>query len=196
MTASQIDISRTNLSQGGIPQITGVHHTAFRCRDAEETRHFYQGIMGLPLAAALAFDEEPGTGAPLQYMHLFFEMGDGNYVAFFDLPESATEERFKKKNGFNLHIAFAVDNLDDLAAFQTRFENNGVECFGPIDHHFVHSIYCFDPNGIQVEITCKVPAHDTIMADEAAKADAEMKRWTAATTPIKAPKLKLPQAAE
>ena len=41
-----------------------------------------------------------------------------------------------------------------------------------------------------------MPAHDTIMADEAAKADAEMKAWTAKTTPMKAPKLKLPQAAE
>ncbi len=186
----------TATSRTGVPQITGVHHTAFRCRDAEETRQFYQGIMGLPLAAALAFDEEPGTGAPLDYMHLFFEMGDGNYVAFFDLPESATEERFKKKNGFNLHIAFAVDSLEDLDAFKKRFEEHGVEVFGPLDHHFVQSIYCFDPNGIQVEITAKVPAHDTIMADEAAKADGEMKAWTAKTTPMKTPKLKLPQAAE
>lgn len=191
MTATQ-----TSVSRGGVPQITGVHHTAFRCRDAAETRHFYQNIMGLPLAAALSFDEEPGTGAPLQYMHLFFEMGDGNYVAFFDLPDSATEEKFKKRSGFNLHIAFAVDSMDDLAAFRERFEAHGIEVFGPIDHHFVQSIYCFDPNGIQVEVTSRVPAHDTIMADEAAKADAEMKRWTAATVPIKAPKLKLPRAAE
>lgn len=51
-----------------VPAIRGVHHTAFRCRDAAETQRFYEGVLGLPLAAALSFDEEPGTGAPLKYM--------------------------------------------------------------------------------------------------------------------------------
>ena len=108
-----------------VPVIRGVHHTAFRCRDAAETQRFYEGVLGLPLAAALSFDEEPGTGAPLKYMHLFFEMGDGNYVAFFDLPDSADESRFKKKSGFNLHIAFEVATKADLDDFQRRFQEHG-----------------------------------------------------------------------
>lgn len=173
------------------PKITGVHHTAFRCRDAGETRRFYEEIMGLPLAAALAFDKDPGTGAPLHYMHLFFEMGDGRYVAFFDLPESATEDRFKKKNGFNLHIAFEVGSLDDMRAFKRRFDDYGVECHGPIDHEFVHSIYAWDPNGIQVEITARVARHDAFMADEKAHSAAAMTQWDADTMHIKTPKLKL-----
>ena len=178
-----------------VPTIRGVHHTAFRCRDADETRRFYEGVLGLPLAAALAFDEEPGTGAPLKYMHLFFEMGDGNYVAFFDLPESADESRFKKKSGFNLHIAFEVATKADLEAFQRRFKEHGVENHGPIDHHFVKSIYAWDPNGIQIEITWRDPAHDKIMADERAKAGPAMKEWDKATVPLKAGKLKLRAAA-
>jgi catechol 2,3-dioxygenase-like lactoylglutathione lyase family enzyme len=178
-----------------VPTIRGVHHTAFRCRDADETRRFYEGVLGLPLAAALAFDEEPGTGAPLKYMHLFFEMGDGNYVAFFDLPESADESRFKKKSGFNLHIAFEVATKADLEAFQRRFKEHGVENHGPIDHHFVKSIYAWDPNGIQIEITWRDPAHDKIMADERAKAGPAMKEWDKATVPLKAGKLKRRAAA-
>ena len=71
------------------PALKGVHHSAFRCRDAEETRKFYEDILGLPLKAALVFEEEPGSGRPIPYMHLFFELGDGNYVAFFDVPEGA-----------------------------------------------------------------------------------------------------------
>jgi catechol 2,3-dioxygenase-like lactoylglutathione lyase family enzyme len=174
-----------------IPAIRGVHHTAFRCRDAAETRRFYEGILGLPLAAALSFDEEPGTGAPLKYMHLFFEMGDGRYVAFFDLPDSADESRFKKKSGFNLHIAFEVATKDDLEDFQHRFQAHGVENHGPIDHHFVKSIYAWDPNGIQIEITWRDPAHDAIMSDERAKAAAIMDTWNKDTQPMKAGKLKL-----
>jgi catechol 2,3-dioxygenase-like lactoylglutathione lyase family enzyme len=174
-----------------IPAIRGVHHTAFRCRDAAETRRFYEGILGLPLAAALSFGEEPGTGAPLKYMHLFFEMGDGRYVAFFDLPDSADESRFKKKSGFNLHIAFEVATKDDLDGFQRRFQEHGVENHGPIDHHFVKSIYAWDPNGIQIEITWRDPAHDAIMADERAKSASIMDTWNKDTLPMKAGKLKL-----
>jgi len=178
-----------------IPAIRGVHHTAFRCRDAAETRRFYEGVLGLPLAAALAFDEEPGTGAPLKYMHLFFEMGDGTYVAFFDLPESADEAKFKKKSGFNLHIAFEVATKADLEGFQRRFAEHGIENHGPIDHHFVKSIYAWDPNGIQIEITWRDPAHDAIMAGERAKAASIMKDWDKDTAPIKVAKLKLKSAA-
>ncbi len=171
------------------PAIRGIHHSAFRCRDAAETRQFYEEVLGLKLAAALAFDEEPGTGAPLKYLHLFFEMGDGNYIAFFDLPESADEARFKKKSGFNLHVAFEVAAKHDLEAFQRRFDARGIENHGPIDHHFVKSIYAWDPNGIQIEITWRDPDHDAMMADERAKAEAAMRLWDADTAPIKTGKL-------
>ena len=171
---------------GSIPKISGVHHTAFRCRDAAQTRHFYEGVLGLPLAAALSFDEEPGTGAPLQYMHLFFELGDGNYVAFFDLPESADESRFKKRSGFNLHVAFEVDD--------ERHRDHGIENHGPIDHHFVKSIYAWDPNGIQIEITWRVPSHDQILRDERARSSDAMKQWDHATAPIRTARLKRPAA--
>ncbi|MGE0734258.1 MAG: VOC family protein [Alphaproteobacteria bacterium] len=174
-----------------VPKITGVHHTAFRCRDATETRWFYEEVMGLPLAAALAFDKDPGTGAPMHYMHLFFEMGDGRFVAFFDLPDSATEDRFKKKNGFNLHIAFEVDTLEQMKAFKQRFDQYGIECHGPIDHGFVESIYAWDPNGIQVEVTARAAKYDAIMADEQSHVDAAMKKWDQDTRHIKVPKLKL-----
>ena len=42
------------------PTIKGIHHSAYRCRDAEETRRFYEEVMGLTLAAALDFDEISG----------------------------------------------------------------------------------------------------------------------------------------
>ena len=44
------------MSEAGPPRITGIHHSAYRCRDAAETRAFYEGVLGLEVAAALAFD--------------------------------------------------------------------------------------------------------------------------------------------
>ena len=81
------------------PAIKGMHHMAYRCRDAEETKKFYGDILGLKPAAALAFDKDP-SGADRPYMHLFFEMGDGNYIAFFDAPSSADEDHFNRKSSW------------------------------------------------------------------------------------------------
>jgi catechol 2,3-dioxygenase-like lactoylglutathione lyase family enzyme len=168
------------------PAITGVHHSAYRCRDAEETRAFYEDVLGLPLAAALTFEEEPGTGAKHPYMHLFFRLGDGRFIAFFDAPQSAKPEHFRMKHGFDRHIAFEVADSDALFAMKSRLSDAGIACFGPIDHHFVHSIYTWDPNGLQVEVTARDPHHDAILADEAAQARATMAAWTQATAEQKA----------
>lgn len=168
------------------PALKGVHHSAYRCRDAEETRKFYEDILGLPLKAALVFEEEPGTGRPLPYMHLFFELGDGNFVAFFDVPEGAHSGKFKMRWGMDLHFAMEASSYQEMMAFKVRLDQAGVPCFGPIDHHFVHSIYFYDPNGINVEITCRDASHDVIMASEAVNAAQVMANWTARTAAQKA----------
>ena len=187
---------RTPTGLPSAPRISGMHHTAWRCRDAAETRWFYETVCGLEMEAALAFKEAPGSGMPLNYMHLFFKMGDGRYVAFFDLPDSAKEEYFKKRSGFNLHMAMEVDTAAELDAFKKRWEAHGLEVYGPIDHHFCHSIYTYDPNGIQVEITCRTAQHDSIMAHELAVREDSMAKWNVDTGPIKAGKLKISPVAE
>ena len=168
------------------PRLKGIHHSAFRCRDAEETRQFYEDILGLDLKATLVFDEEPGTGRHMPYMHLFFEMGDGNYIAFFDVPEGAHEGKFKMKWGFDMHFAFEANSMDEMMAFKKRLDDCGIPCFGPIDHHFVHSIYFYDPNGVNVEITCRDAQHDAIMLAEAGNAKQVMADWSARTAAAKA----------
>ena len=161
-----------------LPPLQQFHHVAFRCRDAEETRQFYQDVLGLPLSAGLAFDEVSGTHTPLRYLHLFFGLGDGSFIAFFDAPDTATEEHFKRRSGFNRHVAIQAGSLDALATYQERLRVHGVPCDGPLDHGFVKSIYFFDPNGIQLEITARTGQYPDIMADEAAKAQGELANWT------------------
>jgi catechol 2,3-dioxygenase-like lactoylglutathione lyase family enzyme len=161
--------------------LKGIHHSAFRCRDAEETRAFYEDALGLPVAAALAFDEEPGTGKPHPYVHIFFRLPDGNFIAFFDAPDSARPAHFRPAHGFDRHIAFEAGSVAGLAAWKARLDARGVPCFGPIDHHFVQSLYLWDPNGLQVEITARTVDHDPILAREERAAREVLADWTART---------------
>ena len=164
--------------------INSVHHVAYRCRDAEQTRWFYEDILGLKLAAAMAFDHVSGTSKKLEYMHIFFEMKDGNYIAFFDDPHNAPPDFFKDMNGFDSHLAVQVENLDDLRKIKKNLDNIGWSSF-EIDHDFVRSLYIFDPNGIQLEFTCRAIDHDEIMQEDANKAHKELEKWTSRTRDLK-----------
>ena len=68
--------------------INGLHHFAYRCRDAEETRHFYEDILGLPLIHVIRQDRVPSTQEHCPHAHIFFRMTDGSCVAFFDLGDN------------------------------------------------------------------------------------------------------------
>ena len=154
------------LNPADLRPINNTQHTAYRCRDAEQTRWFCEDVLGLKLAAALAFDEHSGVeGLPRKYMHLFFAMGDGNLVAFFDDPDHVSSDYFDKKmDGFNSHISMEVGSVDDLLAMQKRIRDAGITCLGPIDHGFAKAVYFYDPNNIQMELICKTPNYGEIMA--------------------------------
>ena len=66
-----------------------LHHVAYRCRDAQETVEFYTKVLGLKYAAG---EQSPEGARPygeeVDLIHIFFECGDGSYIAFFDLPSS------------------------------------------------------------------------------------------------------------
>jgi catechol 2,3-dioxygenase-like lactoylglutathione lyase family enzyme len=174
------------------PTITGFHHIAYRCRDAEETRKFYCDLLGLKPAAALAFDKEPGSGKERPFMHLFFEMGDGKFIAFFDEPTSASDDVFRMKDGIeDYHFAFEVGSMEEMEAFIARLKEAKVPVFGPIDHHFCHSIYFFDPSGLACEITVRDAKHDEIMAAEGDRAAQAIHEWTEKTRTLKKARLKL-----
>lgn len=159
--------------------LKGIHHTAYRCRDAEETRAFYEDLLGLPLAAALEEEREPGSGRKNPFVHIFFRLADGNYIAFFDAPSTVGPDSFTLVHGFDRHIAFEAEDEATLKAWQDKLNAANVPCFGPIDHGFVRSVYFSDPNGLPLEITTRVAAHDAIMAHEAAHARDVISNWTA-----------------
>ncbi|MEM7695665.1 MAG: VOC family protein [Pseudomonadota bacterium] len=158
--------------------IKGMHHFAWRCRDAEETRHFYEDLLGLPLAHVLYNDKVPSTGEPNPHVHIFFQMGDGSFMAFFDLGDGVKAEPSPNTPAWVNHIALEVPDEDALADAKARLEAAGFDVVGVTDHHFIHSIYVFDPNGIRVELTTKV-IEDAELAKAADHAHAALDKWTA-----------------
>ena len=132
--------------------IKGLHHNAYRCRDAEETRQFYEDFLGLPLADAFEITTTQ-SGRETSVLHVFFEMADGSFMAFFDDPDSPFD--FKEQRDFDLHIALKVD-MEHLHVFLAKGAAEGRHVRGPVDHGFIHSIYLRDPNGYVVELSTPV----------------------------------------
>lgn len=160
-----------------VAPIHGLHHFAYRCRDAEETRHFYEDILGLPLAHVIKADHVPSTGEYCPYVHVFFEMQDGSYIAFFDLGDNTAAEPSPNTPAWVNHIALRMSSVNEVIAAKKRLEAAGVEVVGVTDHGFIQSIYFFDPNGIRLELTAENLSDDTA-AEFKASAHDELAAWT------------------
>ncbi len=153
--------------------IKGLHHNAYRCRDSEQTRQFYEGFLGLPLADAFEI-ETTKTGRATKVLHSFYRMDDGSFLAFFEAPGMPFE--FKDQHDFDLHIALEVDN-DALIKMFEKGKNLGMVPRGISDHGFIHSIYFRDPNGYVIELTAKQPIEEAATEE---RARAALDRWQAA----------------
>ena len=156
--------------------IEGLHHNAYRCRDSEATRRFYEDFLGLRLAGTLEIKESK-SGRKTNTLHTFYQLGDGSYLAFFEAPDMPF--KFKPQHDYDLHIALEVDTRT-LEAMLAKGKAAGIETRGVSDHGFVHSIYFRDPNGYVIELAAKTPGHDQAMDPAVNEARAKLDRWQAA----------------
>ncbi|GGB80616.1 MULTISPECIES: VOC family protein [Henriciella] len=138
------------------PNLQGVHHVAYRCKDAKETVEFYKDVLGMDFQLAIAEDHVPSTGAYDPYMHVFLDAGNGNVLAFFELPNQKDMGRDENTPQWVQHIAFKVATMDDLMNAKARAESRGLEVVGPTHHGIFKSIYFFDPNGHRLELACNI----------------------------------------
>src|SRR5262249_28677449 len=147
--------------------IKGLHHNAYRCRDSEETRVFYEDFLGLRLVSAFEIDEGRG-------LDTFFAMDDGTCLAFFEVPRTAVA--FKQVHDLDLHSALGVepDVFDNMLQ---KGKAEGLEVRGPVDHGFVRSIYFRDPNGYIIELTASTGVQQEIMDPAISKPHASLARW-------------------
>jgi catechol 2,3-dioxygenase-like lactoylglutathione lyase family enzyme len=156
--------------------IKKLHHNAYRCRDSEQTRGFYEGFLGLPLAGTLEIHETK-SGRRTDTLHTFYRLDDGSYLAFFEAPDMPFE--FKTQHDFDLHIALEVEPAA-LQEMLAKGRSAGIETRGVSDHGFIHSIYFRDPNGYVIELCSKLPQHDREMDPTTNGARTKLDHWTAA----------------
>ncbi len=160
------------------PPIQQLHHYAYRARDAEETRHFYEDILGLPLYHIIQSDYVPSTGEYCPYTHFFFRLQDGSFIAFFDLGDDEAAQPSPNTPLWVNHVAFRLDSIAELDAMKARLQAHGIEVLGVTDHHVFKSIYFFDPNGIRLELSAQV-ADEFEMMKESKVAHSRLKDWNA-----------------
>ena len=162
--------------------IKGLHHNAYRCRDSEETRRFYEDFLGLPLCQALEI-KETKSGRKTHTLHTFYKMDDGSCLAFFEAPDMTFE--FKSQHDYDLHIALEVPRAV-LETMMAKGKAAGIETRGISDHRFIDSIYFRDPNGYVIELTAKRPGHDEAMDPAKSGARAKLDAWQSGKRQAKA----------
>jgi glyoxylase I family protein len=172
-------------ARAGIPvvhpeiKVRQLFHHAFRARDSEATRHFYEDLIGMPLIASFVETRVPSTGAPTNYIHTYFGLGDGGALAFFQFAEeNASPTGFAPVSSFDQHVALYMDSLDSLREVRARLSAAGVP-IREVDHGYCYSLYIHDPNGLQVELAVDVPDTDDIMAQARLTARDTLDNWLA-----------------
>ncbi|HEY9316162.1 VOC family protein [Williamsia sp.] len=118
----------------------GLHHTALVSSDVEQTVQFYQGILEFPLTELIENRDYPGSS------HFFFDIGNGNLLAFFDFPGLDVGPYQEVLGGLH-HVAISVEPTR-WEALRTKLTDAGVEL---IEHSDV-SLYFRDPDGARLEL--------------------------------------------
>ena len=147
--------------------IKGLHHNAYRCRDSEETRAWYEDFLGLRFISA--FEVAEGRG-----LHTFFEMDDGSCLAFFEVPGKPFD--FKEQDALDLHIALDVEP-EVFERMLAKGRAEGREVRGPVDHGFCRSIYVRDPNGYIIELSADTGTHTEQIDPALSKPHEALARW-------------------
>ena len=147
-----------------------LHHSAYRCKDSEETRAFYEGFLELKLVKVLEINTTKSK-RKTSVLHTFYQLKDGSCITFFEEPKK--KFNFKEQRDFDLHIAFQV-TIKDLHKMYDKGLKENIHTRGIIDHGFIKSIYFRDPNGYVIELTSPV---EKLNNNSHAKNLSILKKW-------------------
>ncbi len=152
------------MSAPGNHWVRGVDHTAFVTFEPAETVRFYRDILGFPLSQSVC---ATGWGPAPDFVHFFFDIGNGDQLAFFyyfgheryedaEIPDLLKSAR---------HLALNVETLEHLDEYERRLTEGGYAPYMRVMHETIESIYVTDPNGLNFEITR--PLRESTDADRA-----------------------------
>ncbi len=117
----------------------GVHHVALLCTDVDTTIRFYQDLLGFPLTELFENRDYEGS------THLFFDIGNGNSLAFFDFPGLDLGGYDEVLGGLH-HLAISVPS----EAWQRQ--RDALEAAGVAVRVIQTSMYFDDPDGARIEL--------------------------------------------
>lgn len=117
----------------------GVHHQAFICSDVEQTIAFYQGLLEFPLTDLFQNRDYEGS------THFFFDIGNGNAIAFFDFPGLGLDP-YQEVLGGHHHLAISMPE-DNWRRIRAKLDDAGIEYW---EHQT--SLYFTDPDGLRLEL--------------------------------------------
>ena len=153
MTDQAIDLQRINAERDRIraeylrpagqrtpSAARGIHHVALLSSDVERTVRFYQDVLGFPLTDIFENRDYRGSN------HFFFDLGNGNLLAFFDFPGLDLGPYAEVLGGLH-HIAISVEP-EKWAQARQGFDAAGV----PYQLESGTSMYFRDPDGARLEL--------------------------------------------
>jgi catechol 2,3-dioxygenase-like lactoylglutathione lyase family enzyme len=118
----------------------GLHHVALISTDVEQTVRFYQEILEFPLTEIFENRDYEGSN------HFFFDIGNGNLLAFFDFPGLDLGPYAEVIGGLH-HVAISVEP-DRWRHLRDKLDKAGVEYLMESGT----SIYFRDPDGARIEL--------------------------------------------
>lgn len=157
--------------------IQKIHHVAYRCIDAKQTVEWYEKHLGMRFVLAIAENQVPSTKAPDPYMHVFLDAGDGNILAFFELPTQPPMDRDRNTPVWVQHLALKVDSVETLIKTKETLQAAGIEVIGPTDHTIFKSIYFFDPSGHRLELAADTGTQEMMNKLDAVKREM-LEEWS------------------
>ena len=138
----------------------GFSHIGLSTLDLDQTRAFYEGVLGFqPVVADTITIKEGG-----HLRHMFFDVGGGQLIAFLE-PNGVPDVPAKYDAGINrglgvpagfYHFAFEAGSAAALTKKRDELRAKGVETTEIVDHGWARSIYFKDPNGLSLEYCCLV----------------------------------------
>lgn len=153
-----------------------LNHAAWVTHDVEATAEFYTRVMGMEVASTVYDDHVPSTGDPFPYFHIFFRMGDGSTIAFFEAPGLPGRPAIAHP-AYDIfdHIALEATDRDEVDRWHDWLVANEIDVVGPTNHKgLIYSIYFHDPNGMRLEITTPL---DKNWNRHTERAQADLKMW-------------------
>jgi catechol 2,3-dioxygenase-like lactoylglutathione lyase family enzyme len=127
-------------SERPVSTARGVHHVALISSDVERTVQFFQGVLGFPLIEMFENRDYEGS------THFFFDIGNGNTLAYFDLP-GLDLGPYQEVLGGHHHLAISVEPAI-WVQLKGRLETEGIE-YAHVDGS---SLYFRGPDGERLEL--------------------------------------------